>query len=60
MVKIKLTKAFEVDNDVFEKWCVERKIGKWKGRVFIRKKMYESGEAYLSSQTLINKKTDLK
>ena len=56
MVIIKLSKAFEVDNDVFEKWCIERKIGKWEARAYIREKMYDAGELYLSSQNLINKK----
>ena len=60
MIKIKLSKTFEIDNRTFEKWCRERKIGKWKARVYIRDKMYESGELYLSRQNLINKKTELK
>ena len=56
MVKVKLTKTFEIDNDVFERWCRERKIGKWDGRVYIRDKMHAAGEKYLSGQGLSNKK----
>ena len=57
MIKIKLSKTFEVDEATFERWCRERQIGIWKARVFIRDKMYEAGELYLSGQSLINKKT---
>ena len=60
MIKIKLSKTFEVDNNTFEKWCRERQVGKWEGRVYIRDLMYDAGELYLSSQNLINKKTELK
>ena len=56
MIKIKLSKTFEIDNKTFEDWCKKHQVGKWKGRVFLRDKMYEAGELYLQEQELLNKK----
>ena len=56
MIKIKLSKTFEIDNKTFEDWCNKHQVGKWKGRVYIRDKMYEAGELYLTSQNLKKRK----
>ena len=52
MVKIKLSKAFEIDNKTFEDWCLNHKVGKWKGRVYIREKIYDLGEKCLKKEGL--------
>ena len=56
MVKIKLSKTFEIDNKIFEDWCRKHQVGKWDARVIIREKMYEAGELYLSRQNLKKRK----
>lgn len=52
MIKVKLTKTYEIDNQKYEKWCYKHKIGKWNARVYIRDKIYDLGEEFLKKEGL--------
>tara|TARA_R100000773_G_scaffold43739_2_gene42849 strand:+ start:138 stop:308 length:171 start_codon:yes stop_codon:yes gene_type:complete len=53
MIKIKLTKTYELDNQLFENWCRSRGLGKWVARVYIRDKIYKLGEDFLKKEGVI-------
>ncbi len=53
MIKVKLSKTYELDNDKFEKWCRQRGIGKWNARIYIRDKIYKLGEEYLKKEGVV-------
>lgn len=60
MLKIRIDKIYEIDDAIYEKWCIANRVGKNAGRVYLRKKIYEAGKKVLCSENLLKPKTDLK
>ena len=52
MITIKLDHRLQIDSELFDKWCKERRIGRGGGRIIIKEKFAEICDSYLKEQNL--------
>ena len=52
MITIKLDHRLQIDSELFDKWCKERRIGRGGGRVIIKERFAAICNNYLKEQNL--------